>query len=174
MIEAIKNLFTSLGAQGEVIILLAVNFIILVLILNKFLFKRVLQHLDNRKNEIENTFDKIEHDKQHIAQLTEEYQNKLNQIEREGYQKIQAAIKEGLAAKSTIVSESHLQADNILRKAREELELEKKKAMKELRSEIISLSITAAEKVIRKELDEQTNSKIVSEFLEEIDKVKPR
>lgn len=170
--EALKNLFTSLGAQGEVIILLAVNFVILVLILNKFLFKRVLQHLDDRKKEIEDTFDKIEHDKQSIAQLTEEYLNKLSNIEREGYQKIQSAIKEGLTAKSAIVSESHLQADNILRKAREELELEKKKAMKELRSEIISLSIAAAEKVIRKELDEQTNSKIVSEFLEEIDKVK--
>jgi len=170
--EAIKNLLASLGAQGEVIILLAVNFIILVLILNKFLFKRVLQHLDNRKKEIEDTFDKIEHDKQHIAQLTDEYQNKLNQIEKEAYQKIQAAIKEGLTAKTQIISESHLQADNVLRRAKEELEIEKKKAMKEMRQEVISLSIAAAEKVIRKKLDEQTNSKIVAEFLDEIDKTK--
>ena len=65
--EAIKNLFSALGGQIQVIILLSVNFIILVLILNKFLFKRVLTHIDNRKKEIEGTFDKIEQDTQHIT-----------------------------------------------------------------------------------------------------------
>ncbi|MEW6027124.1 MAG: F0F1 ATP synthase subunit B [Planctomycetota bacterium] len=172
MIDALKNLLESLGAQGQVIILLSVNFIILVLILNKFLFKRVLTHLDTRKKEIEDTFGKIEQDKKHIAQLSDEYQAKLSQIEKEAYQKIQAAVKEGLSAKTEIISEAHLQADNVLRKAKDEIELEKDKVMKEMRQEIISLSITAAEKIIRKELDEKSNSRIVSEFLEEIEKEK--
>jgi F-type H+-transporting ATPase subunit b len=170
--ESLTKFLEQMGAQYEVILILAASFVILVIILNKYLFKPLTKYVDNRRDEIANVLSKIETDKKEIAKLSEEYQNRLNQIEREGYQKIQVAIKEGLAAKSAIISESHLQADNILRKTREELELEKKKAMKELRSEIISLSITAAEKVIHKELDEQTNSKIVSEFLEEIDKEK--
>jgi len=170
MIDAIKNLLASLGAQGEVIALLAVNFIILVLILNKFLFKPVLKHLDSRKKEIEDAFDKIERDKKQIGQLSEEYQNKISRIEKEAYQKIQSAIKEGLTAKTEIISEAHLQADNVLRKAKEEIELEKDKVMKEMRREIISLSISAAEKIIHKEMDDKSNSRIVSEFLEEIDK----
>ena len=170
--EAIKNLFSALGGQVQVIILLAVNFIILILILNKFLFKRVLTHLDNRKKEIEGTFDKIEQDKKQIAQLTDEYQVKLSQIEKEAYQKIQSAVKEGLTAKTEIISEAHLQADNVLRKAKDEIGLEKNKAMKEMRQEIITLAISAAEKIIHKELDEKTNSRVVSEFLEEIDKTR--
>ncbi len=168
--EALKNLFSALGGQVQVIILLSVNFIILILILNKFLFKRVLTHIDNRKKEIEGTFDKIEQDKKQITQLTEEYQNKLSRIEKEAYQKIQSAVKEGLTAKTEIISEAHLQADNVLRKAKDEIGLEKNKAMKEMRQEIITLAISAAEKIISKELDEKTNSRIVSEFLEEIDK----
>lgn len=170
--EAIRNLFSALGGQVQVIILLAVNFIILILILNKFLFKRVLTHIDNRKKEIEGTFDKIEQDKKQIAQLTEEYQNKLSRIEKEAYHKIQSAVKEGLTAKTEIISEAHLQADNVLRKAKDEIGLEKNKAMKEMRQEIITLAISAAEKIISKELDEKTNSRVVSEFLEEIDKTK--
>lgn len=170
--EAIKSLLASLGAQGEVIIILAINFIILVLILNKLLFKRVLNHLDARKNEIEGTFDKIEQDKKHIAQLSDEYQSKISRIEKEAYQKIQAAVKEGLAAKTEIISEAHLQADHVLRKAKDEIGLEKDKAIKEMRQEIIELSISAAEKIIHKELDEKTNSIVVSEFLQEMDKNK--
>lgn len=170
--ESLTKFLEQMGAQYQVILILAASFIILVVVLNKLLFKPLTKYVDSRRDEIQNVYTKIDSDKKEIARLSDEYQNRLNQIEREGYQKIQSAIKEGLAAKSTIISESHLQADNILRKAREELELEKKKAMKELRNEIISLSIAAAEKVISKKLDEQTNSKIVSEFLEEIDKVK--
>ncbi|MBI5777867.1 MAG: F0F1 ATP synthase subunit B [Planctomycetes bacterium] len=170
--EAIKNLFSALGGQVQVIILLSVNFIILILILNKFLFKRVLTHLDNRKKEIEDTFGKIEQDKKHITQMTDEYQAKLSQIEKEAYQKIQSAVKEGLTAKTDIISEAHLQADNVLRKAKDEIGLEKNKAMKEMRQEIITLAISAAEKIISKELDEKTNSRVVSEFLEEIDRNK--
>lgn len=167
--QAVKNLFEALGAQGEVIILLSINFIILILILNKFLFKRVLRHLDSRKKEIEGTFDKIEQDKQHISQMTEDYQIKLSNIEKESYLKIQEAVKEGLSAKTGIISEAHLQADNILRRAKEEIDLEKKKALKELRNEIATLAVKVAERVIEKELDEKTNAHIVSNFMEEIE-----
>jgi F-type H+-transporting ATPase subunit b len=161
-----------MGAQYQVIIILAVSFVVLVVLLNRFLFKPITKYVDNRRDEIQNVYTKIDTDKKEIVRLSEEYQNKLNQIEKEAYQKIQAAIKEGLAAKTQIISESHLQADNVLRRAKEELEIEKKKAMKEMRQEIISLSIAAAEKVIKQKLDEPANSRIVADFLEEIDKTK--
>lgn len=158
-----------MGGQLQVILILVINFIILFLVLKKFLFTRVLEHLDSRKKEIEGTFDKIEKDKTEITRLSQEYQNKLSQIEKESYQKIQEAVKEGLSAKTDIISEAHLQSDNILRKAKEEIEMEKQKALKELRNEIASLAIHAAERVIEKELDEKTNIKIVSSFLDEIE-----
>lgn len=170
--ESLTKFLEQMGAQYQVILILAASFIILVVLLNKFLFKPLTKYVDSRRDEIQNVYTKIDSDKKEIARLSDEYQNRLNQIEKEAYQKIQLAIKEGLTAKTQIISESHLQADNVLRRAKEELEIEKKKAMKEMRQEVISLSIAAAEKVIRKKLDEQTNSKIVAEFLDEIDKTK--
>ncbi|MFA5794218.1 MAG: F0F1 ATP synthase subunit B [Candidatus Brocadiia bacterium] len=166
--QALSNFFNAMGGQIQVIILLVINFIILFLVLKKFLFSRILEHLDNRKKEIEGTFDKIELDKKEISRLTDEYQAKLNQIEKESYQKIQAAIKEGLSAKTGIISEAHLQSDNIIRKAKDEIDQEKTKAIKELRNEIASLAIQAAEKVIDKELDEKTNTRLVASFLDEL------
>jgi len=168
--EALSNFLTQMGAQFQVILILAISFIILVLVLNKLLFKPLIKFVDSRSTEIKDTYNKIELDKKEISRLSEEYQNKLNQIEKEAYQKIQAAIKEGLTEKTQIISESHLQADSILRKAKEELELEKRKAMREMRQEVINLSISAAERVIKEKLNEQSNSRIVAEFLEEMDK----
>ncbi|MFH1226756.1 MAG: F0F1 ATP synthase subunit B, partial [Planctomycetota bacterium] len=169
IMQALSNFFNAMGGQVQVIVLLVINFIILFLVLKKFLFGRVLEHLDNRKKEIEGTFDKIELDKKEITRLTDEYQAKLSQIEKESYQKIQAAIKEGLSAKTGIISEAHLHSDNIIRKAKDEIELEKTKALKELRNEVASLAIQVAEKVIEKELDEKSNTRLVASFLDEID-----
>lgn len=158
-----------MGGNLQVILILVVNFIILFIVLKKALFSRVMQHLDSRKKEIDGTFDKIALDKKEIARLSEEYQTRLAQIEKEAYQKVQEAVKEGLTAKTGIISEAHSQADNVLRRAKEEIELEKKKALKELRNEIASLAIAAAEKIVAKEIDEPTNSRLVSKFLDEIE-----
>jgi len=161
-----------MGGQYQVILILAVSFIVLVVFLNKLLFKPLIKYVDSRRDDIQGIFTKIDDDKKQIAKLSDEYQAKLSQIEKEAYQKIQSAVKEGLTAKTEIISEAHLQADNVLRKAKDEIEIEKEKAIKEMRQEIISLAISASEKIISKEIDEKSNSKMVTEFLEEIDKAK--
>ncbi len=168
--EILKEFIEALGLEPQLILVLGISFIILVIFLNKFLFKPLMKHLDDRSQEIKGTFDKIELDKKEIAQMSEEYKAKLTQIEREAYEKIQAAIKEGLAAKTELISEAHAQADNVLRKAQAEIELEKQKAIVELRNEMVNLALNAAGKVIEKEMDETTNRKLVENFLTELDK----
>jgi F-type H+-transporting ATPase subunit b len=167
--EIFQKFLEMMGAQGEVIIILVISFIILIILLNKFLFKPVTKHLDNRSQEIKATFDKIALEKESITRLAEDYKTKLTEIERAAYQKTQEAIKEGLAAKTEIISEAHAQSENILRKAQAEIEQEKQKALVELRNEIVTLALAAAGKIIEKEMDEATHRKLVEGFLSEID-----
>lgn len=165
-----EKILDILGLQFEVIFVLGISFIILVIVLNKVLFKPLMKHLDERSNEIKGNFDKIALDKKEIERLTEEYKTKLTQIEQEAYQKVQEAIKEGLKVKTEIISEAHAQSDNVLRKAKKEIEHEKEKALVELRNEMVSLSLAAARKVIEKEIDEQTHRKLVENFLDDLSK----
>jgi len=167
-----ETFLQQLGAQFEVILILALSFIILVLILSKFLFKPIIGYLDQRNNEIKHTFDEIEKGKGDITALKDKYEQQLSSIEKAAYEKTQAAIKEGLALKTEIVSEAHSQADIILRKASGEIEMEKKKAIAELKTEIVNLSLEAAGRVIEKKMDETANQKIVEQFLYELDNVK--
>jgi F-type H+-transporting ATPase subunit b len=168
--DVLKEFLETLGLEPKLILVLGISFLVLVIFLNKFLFKPLLKHLDARHQEIKGTFNKIELDKQEIARLSDEYKNRISQIEREAYQKIQEAVKEGLQAKTEIISEAHAQADKVLRKAKEEIELEKQKAIVELRNEMVTLALSAAGKVIEKEMDETTHRKLVENFLGELDK----
>jgi F-type H+-transporting ATPase subunit b len=126
-------------------------------------------YLDQRNNEIKNTFDQIEKSKGDITALKDKYELQLASIEKSAYEKVQSAIKEGLAVKTDIISEAHAQADKVLRKATEEIEIEKKKAIAELKTDIVNLSVKAAGKLIEKELDEKQNQKIVEQFLNEFE-----
>lgn len=161
-----------MGANWQTIAILALSFIILVFILSKFLFKPLLKYIDERNNEIKKTYEGIEKSKEEITQLKDKYQAELSEIEKKAYDKMQAAIKEGLALKSDIISEAHSQADNVLRKAAQEIDVEKKKALAELKGEIVNLSIMAAGRVIEQKMDEAANNKIVERFLDEIETTK--
>jgi len=162
------SFFKMMGASAETIFILAVSFIILVLLLNKFLFKPLLKYLDERSKGIKETYEKIEVTKGDLKRLGEEYQAKLAQIEKTAYEKVQAAVKEGLVAKAEIVSTAHAQADKVIRKATEEIELEKQKALVEVKKEVVNLSIAIAGKVIEQKMDEAIQHQLAEKFFEEL------
>jgi F-type H+-transporting ATPase subunit b len=74
----------------------------------------------------------------------------------------------GESVRAQIVEETHQQQQQMLERARREIEAEKVNAVAEMRREAIDLAIAGAGKVIEKNLDEQSNRKIVDNFLASI------
>jgi F-type H+-transporting ATPase subunit b len=157
-----------MGAQWQVILILTISFILLILILSKLLFKPLMKYLDERNNEIKETYLGIEKSKEEISRLKDEYQAELKKIEKTAYDKMQEAIKEGLSAKAEIISEAHSQADRVLKKATEEIAQETKKALVELKKEVVTLSFQTTAKIIGAAMDEKTHHQLAEKFMEEL------
>jgi len=64
-----------------------------------------------------------------------------------------------------IVEQAQQQQADILARARAEIEAEKTRAILELRREAVDLAIAGASKVVERNLDDQTNRKLVEGFL---------
>lgn len=62
-------------------------------------------------------------------------------------------------------SKARAEAESLLQKAREEIHGEKRRALAELRQLTVDLAISAATKVLRKDLDQETNRRLVEDFL---------
>ncbi len=62
------------------------------------------------------------------------------------------------------------EADQILEQARQTIEQEKKGAMLELREEVARLAVKSASVILESELDEEKNSKLVNNYIEDISK----
>ena len=65
-------------------------------------------------------------------------------------------------------AEADAKCDDMLNKAKKEIEAEKAKALKEIKSVAVNLSIEAASKIIQKNLDSEDNKKIAEETVRSI------
>ena len=68
--------------------------------------------------------------------------------------------------KSEARTTAQQEAQRIVETARQEAEAERAQAMAELRREVASLAVMAAERIIRRDLDEQSHRQLVEEFLD--------
>ena len=82
-------------------------------------------------------------------------------------------LKEAASARDKIIeqakAQAHDEASKILDQARVQIAAEKESAMRDVRKEVALLSVSVAEKVLRKDLDSEKNSsELVSRFVDEL------
>jgi F-type H+-transporting ATPase subunit b len=145
-----------------------INFLVLVAILNKFLYKPLLGHLEARKQEIQNKYDEAEAARAQAQQMKEEYMKEMQNAKREAQEIIAKATKLGEDTRTEIITEAREEAAKLSKKAQEEIRLAKEKAKAELRDEVAALAILAAGKIIDKNLMQEDHEKMVRDFLNEV------
>lgn len=145
----------------------AIGFLVLLFILKKIAWKPLLSLLDERREKISSEFQSIERTKSELSRLEQDYKARLAEIEAQARQKIQEAISEGQKISVELQEKAREEGKNILNKAKDNIELEIAKARVELRNQVVSLAIRAAEKVIKEELSEERHKRLVTEFIDE-------
>ncbi|MFZ7134444.1 MAG: F0F1 ATP synthase subunit B [Eubacteriales bacterium] len=145
-----------------------VNTLILYLVLKKFLFVPVTEFIQGRQDEIQSSYDDAEKTNEEAENLKSEYENKLDKVEEEKQEILIAAKKKADEQGSEIIKESKEQAAKLKEKAEQEIEIEKKKAINDVKDDISSMVIMAASKVLENEVDESRNKKLVDDFIKEV------
>jgi F-type H+-transporting ATPase subunit b len=156
----------TLGIEPKVILIQIIGFLILFFVLKKFLFGRVGEFLEKRREEIKANYDKIENEKKEIEKLKSEYEKHLAKIEDEIKEKIASAVKEGQSIKEEIISEARREAIKIMEKGRKEIEIEKEKVLISLREDIVNLTVTALNRILPEILDEEKHRLLIKDFIE--------
>lgn len=160
--------FASLGINLPLLLAFVINFIILLVLLGKFLYKPVLKMLDERTQKVKESMEWAESIKRDYEQAKVEVQKQIEKGRQEAQVIIAQAVQKGETLKEEAKREASGQAKIIVEKARAELEAERDKMVEDLRKEFVSLLILASEKVIRQTLDKEKQSKLIEETLAQI------
>lgn len=155
----------QLGVTPALLLTQIVGFLILLLVLNRFMFKPIFGILDQRQADIKATYDQLDADRARMEETRREYEQRLAGIEAEAREKIQAAVKEAQSLRDNLVSDAHSQAATIIEQGRNESERDRQKAFLEMRSQIVTLAVSAAGKVIDENLTDARQTKLVDDFI---------
>jgi F-type H+-transporting ATPase subunit b len=144
-----------------------VNFLLLLYLLNRFLFKRVLRLLDDRQSRISQGLEDAETAARDRELARAEREAALAEARREAEAMVQRAAKTAEATSAEILAEAKAAAEQITARAREEISAEKDRALAEIRGEVADLALEAAGKLIGSEMDGPTQRRLVEQFLSE-------
>ena len=144
------------------------NFLFLVFVLAKFAYKPLLNIMEERKNKIAADLEAADAAKAQAEAVKSEYAAKLADARQEAQAIVEAARKSAQAAHDKIMAETKAQQDQVVAAAKEAIELEKQKALADVRAQVISLSMMAASKIVEQKLGSEEDKKMAGEIVDSI------
>ena len=142
-----------------------VNITILFLVLKKLLFKPVNNFMDNRTKKIEDGLKMAQEAKEMMEKMQIEYDEKLKKAKKDGDEVVAMYKKMAEKEYKETVDAAKVEAEKMLEDTRQQLQAEKEKIILNIRNEITDLVLATSEKVIKKNVDNTTNRKLIDEFI---------
>ncbi|MEA2639532.1 MAG: F-type H+-transporting ATPase subunit b [Chloroflexota bacterium] len=162
-----ESTLSSLGINIAAVIWHVVNFVILLLILQRFLYKPVLKMLDDRAARIKESLAQAEAARAETARLEHESRGILDEARRGGQEILANANRNAERINAEARQQAQAETERLIEQARAEIERERNQAFVELRQQIADLAVSAAGRVINRSLDDPTHRELVREFLAE-------
>lgn len=145
----------------------AITVLVLYLILKHFFFEKVHKFMEARKAAVQDNLERAKATEEEAQALLSEYQATLSNAEEEKRAIIKEAKAEADRRADAIVGEAKIQAQRIVSEAHENMRAEEEKAVVQLKKEVSSLAVLAAERIMQRELDEKSQQALVDQVLEE-------
>ncbi len=143
------------------------NIIILFLLLRKFLFKPVTEHMEKRAKAIEDSIKHAENVNREADELKSKYVQAVEGARSEADGILLEARKKATAEHDAAVDQAKLDAAQVLADATRSIESEKARAVAEAQGEIAGLAVSTARKILAESAGADLDSKLMDRFLEE-------
>ena len=145
-----------------------IAFIIIFVIMSKFAWPMVLSMMEEREKKIEGDLKAAADAKEKAEEDARAYEQRIHDAEREAADIISAAKREAEEERAEILAKAQKEAAATIAKSRDAVEAERKKAMIELSSSVVDLSVEIASKIIGNDLDASQHRALAEKYLAEV------
>jgi len=157
-----------LSPNGGLMFWTLLIFIALMLVLSRFAFKPLLAAVEARERSLQDSIDRAQQDRDAAMKLLEEQRNLLDAARTDAQRFIADGRLTAEKLKASMLEETKSLQQEMLDRARRDIDNEKTRAIAELRREAVDLALAGAGKLIDRNLDDAGNRKLVEEFLASI------
>ena len=141
------------------------NLLILYLFLKKLAFVPLKNMIDSRQKEIDDMYSDAEHSQADAKQLKEQYEEKISHANEESEEILKNAVRRAQLKEEEILREADAKATRVLERAEEQIELEKKRAINDVKNEVSSMAIGIASAVIERDVSAEEHRELIDDFI---------
>ena len=153
---------------NKTLLLQVVNFLILIAVLYRFLFKPLTQFLTTRADGIRRSLDEAKAAREEAGKAQQAYEAQILATRRESAALRESAIREVEEERQRLLKVSREEAARLVTEAKAQIEQEVKRAKVELREEVVGLSLTVAERLIARSLTTDDHRRLAEQVAAEI------
>lgn len=150
------------------IVIHIINILVLFLILRVVLYKPVKKFLDERAARIQGELENAEKISADAAKEKAELDERLANAETEAHGILVAGEEKASAQASKIISEAKDKSAKLIAKAEEDARKEKEQLIASVKDDITELSVELTGKILKREVSEKDNKKVIDEFFSEM------
>jgi F-type H+-transporting ATPase subunit b len=142
-----------------------VNFLFLLAILYRLLYKPLLAKMEERTVAIKRSLDEAQAARAEAARQQEENAARLRAAYTEAQSIREAALKEAAEEQRKLVDNARREAQQLVEAAKAQMDSDVRRAREELRREVSELAISVAEKLVRRSLRDEDHRRIVEDTI---------
>ncbi len=154
----------GLGINLTLLVAQIFNFFILFLILGAVAYRPMVKFLDNRRDKIAQGLEDARRAEERLANIEKDYQARMDAARADAQKMVAEMTANAEKNAAAITAKANEDAAKIKATAQEEAETERNKALADLRSQVVTLSMAAAHKLIGESMDEKRQRALVDEF----------
>jgi F-type H+-transporting ATPase subunit b len=144
------------------------TFLVLLGLLAKFAWRPLLQALESRQESIRKSLDDARQAKQDLERLHQESAQIIRQARVEADGIITRSRADAERLREEMKLKARAESDTIVKSAERQIQLETTRALQQIRTEAVDLSVMIASKIIQRNLTKEDNERLIDEALRQV------
>lgn len=145
------------------------TFLVLLALLAKFAWGPLLKALEGRQQAIRKALDDAQQAKLELERLEQESAAIIRKARVESEAIITQTRADGDRLREEMRAKARLEADGIVKSAERQIQLETSRALQQIRSEAVDLSVQIASKILQRNLTKEDNARLIEDALKQVE-----
>jgi F-type H+-transporting ATPase subunit b len=145
-----------------------VTFLVLLALLAKFAWKPLLDALESRQASIRKSLDDAAQARQDLERLRQDSEQIIREARIEAESIITKSRGDAERLRAEMKEKARAEADAVVRNAERQIQLETTRALQQIRTEAVDLSVMIASKIIQRNLSKEDNERLIEEALKQV------
>jgi len=146
-----------------------VTFLVLLALLAKFAWRPLLQALEIRQERIRKALEDADRARQELERLQQESAKIMQQARIEAESIVTQTRADAERLREELKHKAKDEADNILRNAQHQIQLQTRQAIQEIRHEVADIAVLLASKLLERNLAKEDNARLIDDTLKQIE-----